>query len=325
MNDNDGDHRYLRSTINSALNDDCLRILFERHFSLRSQLQLRLVCKRWYALITQILGARRSLKLFGSTNAVEFFLKSVENFKVNEQIDFPGIDHYEYDGLLLCGSERLSRAACKALPAIFPTVRRVVINFPSMNHWPDVLAELLYAWRDSLQILIIYSLPPIPNSENSNKNNAAYDYDDNSFEQLWSVLNSLKALKKICLTRLPYKMCLPAADRLPQLLHQLDHFSISHYLHDVEPIFVQLHAVEALKFTGIQLDASRMETILRSNPSLMTNITILGIGRILCSPNNKNSRIDNFVELLHLACTRLTRLDFLDILMADQVSWERDI
>lgn len=291
--------------INIRFSDDCFHLLFS-YFPIHTLLSLRSVCKRWKTVIEDIFKKKQSLKLFGSIGSIDCFVENVANLKISEQIHFPKIIDFNYDGFLINTKLNSGRHASIVLASLFPNVKRLVINCPQLMQQPNVpLIRLLYRWRFTLCSIILYSLP-------------------SNCDQLWRTLQHCSSLKHLCAVRF-YRTIIPETF---SLLPQMESFGLAHYLLDPVPILSQLKSCYALKLSWISINRQQIETIIELNSNLTFNLRKLCLGLLSTSTLSSSSsslflsRIDNFRQVLTTICNRFQHLTFLDILMSDQLPFE---
>ena len=93
---------------------------------------------------------------------------------------------------------------------------------------------------------------------------------------------------------------------------------IGTYTYNLTPILKQLGPnLKSLQLSWVPLSVFQLERLLDHNPALQTSLNHLSLGMI--SSTGTMSRMENFKLLLNLISNQLTSLQFLDILMADQL------
>lgn len=287
--------------INQSLSDDCFRLIFAE-FSLREQIHLRSVCIRWQVIIEQICRGKQTLKLFGSKEAVRQYLESVTNFKVPDMLPHSQpVTDVSSDTLVIKPNLDLE-CACNALSGLFQNVRILVIYCPQLfkcHQMPDMLSS----WTAKLSALIIFK-PRV---------------DPLTLENFWNAISHMRSLERLHLIQM-YSLQIPRQTIAP-ILGSLKHFAIAHYLDDIYSVLVQLGPrIESLKLSCVSLNVEQLQLLIEQNPNLIESLEMLTLG--LISPHgNGLSRVENLREVLQFICKKFVNLNFLDIVMTDQVSF----
>ena len=270
-------------------------ILVLRQFPVQQLVKWRLVCHRLESVILGLFHKKQSIKVFGTREDIFIYCKELPKFNLHRNKDFILRPAGERDDDIM--TRRVTFMI--AIPEIFPNLKRLTIcHYQPEYLWqlqlPDVLAQM-----PELESLTLFGL--------------GYHMKDMP-RRFWTSINSMRNLKELHLLdnahfRFPFDMW--------GLTHKMTKFTLIEYPHHIGALIQMLgQMVTHLVLDNVRISLRHLALSLDANPSLQKNLTHLTIGTLTNGPG-KNS----WLELFKLIADRFKQLEYLDILMYQDVSF----
>lgn len=165
--------------------------------TLQKRLQLRQVSSHWLELIQNACLGITSLKLFGTPQNVESYLKSLDNIHPSD-LNYWKLKNAGQDDDLLIKAKHFNKKACDLLARLFVNVKHLIVHFRG-ELWEQV-PYLLKKFKKISSLSLHGTLPydDLNDDEWEDSDNGDVDTDEEKCRnQILTVVNSMSKLNRL--------------------------------------------------------------------------------------------------------------------------------